>query len=109
MEAGIDDILDCPLCYMKLSDPVSLDCGHTFCKDCILDLQATAKKFKHKHFNCTICMRKYKFRTSENWSVCLPVKQLIEFLTDYKAKKRKIETDYEVDFDAFPEEILNSL
>lgn len=54
-------------------------------------------------------MRKYKFRTSENWNVCLPVKQLIEILTDYKVKKRKTETDYEIDFDSLPDEILNSL
>lgn len=109
MEAGIDEILDCPVCYLTFSDPVSLDCGHTFCKDCILDLQATAKKYKQRNFNCSVCMRKYKFRNSEQWHVCLPIKQLMEFIKDHKVKKRKIESEYEVDFESLPEEFFRSL
>ncbi|GCB72597.1 hypothetical protein scyTo_0002078 [Scyliorhinus torazame] len=33
---NLEDELNCPLCLQLFSDPVILDCGHDFCRQCIL-------------------------------------------------------------------------
>ncbi|XP_067865001.1 zinc-binding protein A33-like [Heterodontus francisci] len=32
--------LDCPICSTAVTDAVTFECGHTFCRDCIADYQA---------------------------------------------------------------------
>ncbi|XP_067829843.1 zinc-binding protein A33-like [Heptranchias perlo] len=32
---SVEDELNCPLCFQLFADPVILDCGHDFCRECI--------------------------------------------------------------------------
>eukprot|EP01083_Nonionella_stella_P206932 752199_1 len=41
---------DCPLCFQLLFEPITLECGHTFCRDCLYQ----AFQFK-KH--CPLCRK----------------------------------------------------
>ena len=36
------DMLECPICYLVLSEPRSLPCGHTFCLHCIHEHERTS-------------------------------------------------------------------
>lgn len=29
------DLLECPLCLFLMTEPVSMSCGHTFCRSCV--------------------------------------------------------------------------
>ncbi|CAD8059105.1 unnamed protein product [Paramecium primaurelia] len=40
--------LDCVICYNAMNDPVSMKCGHSFCKSCMTQDQNNSKK-------CPIC------------------------------------------------------
>ncbi|CAD8154795.1 unnamed protein product [Paramecium pentaurelia] len=40
--------LDCVICYTAMNDPVSMKCGHSFCKSCMTQDQNNSKK-------CPIC------------------------------------------------------
>ncbi|CAD8089544.1 unnamed protein product [Paramecium sonneborni] len=51
MEATLNNILqqlDCVICYSAMNDPVSMKCGHSFCKACVSQDQNNSKK-------CPIC------------------------------------------------------
>jgi len=32
----------CAVCFMVFFDPVSLDCAHTFCRECIVEVSSKA-------------------------------------------------------------------
>ena len=44
-----DMLADCVICLSKFEYPVSLQCGHTFCKCCLLDWEEMKKT------NCPVC------------------------------------------------------
>lgn len=39
-----DELFKCPICFNKLDNPTVINCGHTFCKNCISDIDT-----------CTMC------------------------------------------------------
>ncbi|XP_068118298.1 E3 ubiquitin-protein ligase TRIM39-like [Hyperolius riggenbachi] len=52
--------LDCSICLHMYKDPVTLSCGHNFCRDCIektLDSQE-----RSDHYKCPQCRRKFMHR-----------------------------------------------
>ncbi|KAJ5938568.1 hypothetical protein N7466_001702 [Penicillium verhagenii] len=59
--------LDCQVCYALILDPLTLPCGHTFCRTCI------ARVLDHSDL-CPICRRKLGMPTSmqaepTNWTL----------------------------------------
>lgn len=59
--------LDCQVCYALILDPLTLPCGHTFCRTCI------ARVLDHSDL-CPICRRKLRMPTSMksepmNWTL----------------------------------------
>lgn len=41
---------DCPICMQTLLQPISLVCGHTFCKPCLRN-----KHFQQHYLVCPLC------------------------------------------------------
>ncbi|XP_068099984.1 uncharacterized protein [Hyperolius riggenbachi] len=48
--------LECPLCKETFNDPVTLHCGHNFCKGCI----ETWDSQKQKESSCPLCREKFR-------------------------------------------------
>jgi hypothetical protein len=50
IDKSIDEFDDCPVCKELLFDnnPVNLDCNHTICRDCLIDVVKTNP-------HCPIC------------------------------------------------------
>ncbi|KAI8993713.1 hypothetical protein BDB01DRAFT_894328 [Pilobolus umbonatus] len=46
----MDKVLECCICYNTLTDPVTSQCGHTFCKQCLVDTLVNAR-----YKSCPIC------------------------------------------------------
>ena len=44
----VDQRLCCPVCLVRFRDPRLLNCTHSFCKDCLLDV--LAKKMKNMEY-----------------------------------------------------------
>lgn len=49
--AGLEELLTCPICLGVYHDPVSLVCGHSFCKACIQE----ARSCRPGPFICPLC------------------------------------------------------
>ncbi|XP_072890016.1 zinc-binding protein A33-like [Hemitrygon akajei] len=55
---SLEDELNCPLCRQLYSDPVILDCGHDFCRECI------SKKWEvEQRVQCPECSQIFRDRT----------------------------------------------
>ena len=73
---------DCPLCFSLLYEPITLECGHTFCRDCT---HLTFKIKKH----CPIC-RKYSNIDPNNCSTNVLICNILEKYTKkYYLKRSK--------------------
>ena len=64
--------LDCGLCFELLYDPITLECGHTFCRNCI------HQSFQRKK-NCPICRNFSNVDTETHPSNILLVKLLTKY------------------------------
>uniref|UniRef100_A0A8D2HVP1 RING-type domain-containing protein n=1 Tax=Urocitellus parryii TaxID=9999 RepID=A0A8D2HVP1_UROPR len=54
----------CPICLDNLKDPITIDCGHNFCRSCIQQSQADLQE----GFRCPVCRQQcdeghYKINT----------------------------------------------
>ncbi|XP_009470520.1 PREDICTED: E3 ubiquitin/ISG15 ligase TRIM25-like [Nipponia nippon] len=52
--AGLEEDLTCPICLGIYSDPVSLSCGHSFCKECIQEA-CSRRHGLQGPFSCPLC------------------------------------------------------
>lgn len=71
--SNMTDALTCCVCMELYTDPVSLPCGHSYCKDCI------TRTWQNQHpgvASCPLCARTYPNRPelNKNWGLC----QLVE-------------------------------
>ncbi|XP_078271744.1 nuclear factor 7, brain-like [Rhinoraja longicauda] len=99
---SLEDELNCPLCLELYSDPVILDCGHDFCRDCIAkkwDGETEARcpecgqVFPEKTFKANRALGKL-VKKSRNISLNLKVKGNRPFCLDHEEElKLFCETD----------------
>ncbi|XP_068094262.1 E3 ubiquitin/ISG15 ligase TRIM25-like [Hyperolius riggenbachi] len=67
--ADLSEELECPVCLTIYTDPVSLRCGHNFCRVCIervLDLQEGSAGY-----SCPECRKEYKERPGLHRNIAL--------------------------------------
>jgi tetratricopeptide (TPR) repeat protein len=66
-----EDMFACLICKSLWTEPVSLKCGHTFCRSCLLKDESTSCKscgISHKHSNiASIKTSVLLFQTIEKW------------------------------------------
>lgn len=84
IEFDVADV-ECMLCFRLLYQPVTIICGHTYCKNCIL---ASVKRSTE----CPLCSKKLCNKKSEfEYSISYILSGLIEkhFKTEYKERERE--------------------
>uniref|UniRef100_A0A8C0BLJ2 RING-type domain-containing protein n=1 Tax=Buteo japonicus TaxID=224669 RepID=A0A8C0BLJ2_9AVES len=52
--ASLEDELSCPICLCLYRNPVSLSCGHSFCKQCIQKALGAQQQSKTP-YSCPMC------------------------------------------------------
>mmetsp|Transcript_1240 Transcript_1240/g.2024 ORF Transcript_1240/g.2024 Transcript_1240/m.2024 type:complete len:436 (-) Transcript_1240:573-1880(-) len=79
------DEFDCVVCLRLLYDPVTLSCGHTFCKTCILHAS-------NYSCQCPTCRNSYYFDIQE-LATSVTVKSIITlfFPEEYKRRREELE------------------
>lgn len=70
-----DDSLTCTICLDRFKYPVTIPCGHTFCKECISKHWDQVERGGPQiaSFNCPICQEKFSPRPALNRNVSLSV------------------------------------
>ncbi len=72
-------VLNCQICTCLMSDPTTLQCGHSFCRDCTIRWF-----FKYNKSNCPVCRQENK---QEIPQVNVNLKQLIHYVTSHRSSK----------------------
>nr|XP_056723559.1 E3 ubiquitin-protein ligase TRIM39-like [Euleptes europaea] len=73
----LEEELNCPICLECLTEPVTLDCGHNFCRGCIADYSDKWEGLGH--LECPVCkaeIQKGNFRS--NWQLANLVEKIKE-------------------------------
>ncbi|XP_075712234.1 LON peptidase N-terminal domain and RING finger protein 1-like isoform X2 [Rhinoderma darwinii] len=78
------ELFNCPSCQQTLWDPVTLACGHTFCKKC---LQAVNR--------CQICKQRLKGRGAQELRCNTLLSDLLDKCLNMETKVRRITRDLE--------------
>ncbi|XP_018423253.1 PREDICTED: E3 ubiquitin/ISG15 ligase TRIM25-like [Nanorana parkeri] len=62
--------LECSICLNIYKDPVNLNCGHSFCRDCIGRALDTQEEFGR--YSCPHCRKKFRNRPAlqKNFTLC---------------------------------------
>ncbi|XP_066474195.1 tripartite motif-containing protein 10-like [Tiliqua scincoides] len=81
----VEEEVKCPICLEYLTDPVSVDCGHNFCKDCITNY---CEKWKDLgNLKCALCKAKIKRGNFQpNWQLA-NIEEKIKCLSFYWGKE----------------------
>ncbi|KAK9883232.1 hypothetical protein WA026_001421 [Henosepilachna vigintioctopunctata] len=77
----LEDELKCSICKEMFTHPVTVNCSHSFCENCI-------GQWKKNNKTCPICRQKI---TNQNVSIVLErcVNRLLEFSSGKKNKRKK--------------------
>ncbi|CAO2582550.1 Tripartite motif-containing protein 30A [Lemmus lemmus] len=76
---NVKEEVTCPICLDLMVEPVSADCGHSFCRACIT-LNCESSKDKEGEFICPVCRVSYLFgNLRPNRHVANIVERLKEF------------------------------
>ncbi|XP_004642029.1 E3 ubiquitin-protein ligase TRIM68 [Octodon degus] len=52
---AIEEEVACPICMTFLRDPMSVDCGHTFCNRCLSRLWEVPRESQNYDYTCPLC------------------------------------------------------
>ncbi|ROI82015.1 Tripartite motif-containing protein 65 [Anabarilius grahami] len=80
----MEDHMQCTICLDSFKFPVTIPCGHTFCKECISKFWEA----KDKDFHCPFCNTFFKTRPQLNRNVSLSV--LTEVAATHSSAKRDV-------------------
>ena len=68
----------CPICQELLTEPMSLDCGHSFCQDCITGHSESGSHLGLECY-CPVCQSRYQpWNLRFNWQLAERVKKFRE-------------------------------
>lgn len=56
----IQEEVTCPLCLELLTDPLSIDCGHSFCQACITQNSEEWRMDQGGESSCPVCQTRYR-------------------------------------------------
>ncbi|KAB1271866.1 Tripartite motif-containing protein 5 [Camelus dromedarius] len=57
---NIQEEVTCPICLELLTEPCSLDCGHTFCQACITANNKESRTGQEGESSCPVCRVSYQ-------------------------------------------------
>ena len=77
----LDDLLNCSICSGYMSDPITMHCGHSFCKKCAVDWC-----FKYKRSTCPVCRKKIRKSLP---GININLKQVIEYVISMGNSRKK--------------------
>ena len=84
----IKEEVTCPICLDLMVEPVSADCGHSFCRACIT-LNYESSKAKKGEGICPVCRVSYVFgNLRPNWHMANIVERLKEFKTSSEEEQK---------------------
>ncbi|XP_068929244.1 E3 ubiquitin-protein ligase TRIM31-like [Petaurus breviceps papuanus] len=88
----------CSICVEHLNDPVSIPCGHSFCRVCITNLCDFYKARAQDSVSCPICKEPFqKKNISPNWVLAQLVPSLLNLeLSDKQSEDSKQPADYQL-------------
>uniref|UniRef100_A0A671ER61 Tripartite motif containing 22 n=1 Tax=Rhinolophus ferrumequinum TaxID=59479 RepID=A0A671ER61_RHIFE len=76
---NIQEELTCPLCLDLLTEPLSLDCGHSFCQACITANNKEPMFALGGEHQCPVCQSRYQpYNLRPNWKLANILKKLSE-------------------------------
>ncbi|XP_063112691.1 tripartite motif-containing protein 5-like [Cavia porcellus] len=82
---SINEEVTCPICQQLMTEPVSADCGHTFCKPCIT-ARHEATQHEQGESHCPVCRDVYQFENLRpSYLVVNMVEKLRELTLSTKA------------------------
>ena len=90
-DAALNELLACAVCLNRYTDPRTLPCHHSFCKDCIDGLQLAAATNVKYSLYCPTCRNPFQLRGGHG-ACSLPVAIDINNLLEITLKKDEIET-----------------
>ncbi|XP_028638688.1 E3 ubiquitin-protein ligase TRIM68 isoform X2 [Grammomys surdaster] len=88
MEAIVEE-LNCPICMTFLREPVSINCGHTFCHSCLSGLWKLPGDSQNLNYTCPLCrapMQPRKLRPSWQLASVVDKVRLLGFCMDMGLK-----------------------
>ncbi|XP_068110641.1 E3 ubiquitin-protein ligase TRIM39-like isoform X3 [Hyperolius riggenbachi] len=92
--ADLSEELECPICLNIYTDPVSLRCGHNFCRVCIDRVLDTQER--SADYSCPECREKYKDRPGLHRNIAL--RNIAErFLSTQPEQQSEVHCTYCVD------------
>ena len=84
----IKEEVTCPICLDLMVEPVSADCGHSFCRACIT-LNYESSKIKEGEGICPMCQVSYVFgNLRPNWHMANIVERLKGFKTSSEEEQK---------------------
>nr|XP_048285452.1 tripartite motif-containing protein 30A-like isoform X3 [Myodes glareolus] len=84
----IKEEVTCPICLDLMVEPVSADCGHSFCRACIT-LNYESSKAEKRESICPVCRDSYVFgNLRPNWHMANIVERLKEFKTSSEEEQK---------------------
>lgn len=74
---GLEDEVNCPICQGALSEPVTIDCGHNFCRGCITRYCESPRPAPGEPAACPLCKEPFgPGRLRPNWQLASVVETI---------------------------------